>query len=1311
MTDMPEHENRTDESVGSDGSDGFADDDIAVIGLAGRFPGADTVEEFWENIAVGRESVRPVGEEEFLAAGGDPADLSDPSLVRRASVIEGIDLFDAAFFGYSPAEAAIVDPQQRLLLECAYHALEAAGYAADREGRTIGVYAGAGDSRYYASHVYPRFAGRPGSVELVHTTAANSLGTLATRVSYELGLTGPSLSLQTACSTGLVAVHTACQDLLNLSCDIALAGAVSVNPSAKLGYQHVPGGVFSPDGTCRAFDAAAAGTVPGDGVGVVVLKRLSDALADGDRIRAVVKGSAVNNDGRRKVGFSAPSTEGQCEAILMAQTLAGVDADSIGYLEAHGTGTSLGDPIEVEALTRVFRETTDRRQFCALGSVKPNIGHLGAAAGLAGFIKAVLVLEHRQIPPVAHFRNPNPLIDLAESPFRVPAGLEEWRSEDGPRRAGVSAFGIGGTNAHVVLEEAPAVPERPEPREDAPGARWQVLPLSARTPGALRGQGDRLAAYLSDRPGADLAEVSHTLRTRRPPMPHRAAVVAGSGGGAVEALRHPLSDTPAEGADRPPRTAFLLPGGGAHHPGMGAELYRSCAPYRDVVDHCAGILRPVLGRDLRESMYGSDTADPGVLGLLSVVVTEYALATVLMERGVRPDALIGHSLGEFTAACLAGVMELEDMLPLVAERARLMVAAGGATVSVALGEEELRPRLTGGLSLSVVNGPDACTVAGDEEAVAALERRLLAEEVPHRRLTLALAAHSHLLDPILGEFAEAVRGVTLRPPRIPYVTDSTGTWVTDEQATSVGHWVDQLRRTVRFADGLAALWEGGEPLLVEVGPGDTLSKLARACLPEASPTTVVTMRHARSARSDAEVFTEALARLWTAGVPVDLAPLDGDRDHGPGVSLPGYAFDRRSHWIDPPRVSVRPGPDGAPPPHPADGADASTATGPSPATTGPSTRALAPRPHLRTPYVAPRSDLESTVAGQWQAVLGVEPVGVHDNFFDLGGDSMRGVILAGRLRRAGVLDVPGSAVLAAPTVADLLDRAGRRGAGRDAFAPVLPLRTAGDRRPLFCLHPGGGIGWRYAGLLAHLGEEQPVHALQARGLDGVAPPAGDAKEMVAFYLELLREIQPEGPYRLLGWSYGGMVAHAMATTLQGEGERVELLAMLDSPLLHLHPPSPEVAERQVAALVSRLTGVHPTPGAPADVAALLRLLDASGPAPGAEVTAEEAAAIARVMRNNLRVAPEFSLDVFHGDVLFFSAIGGAAAGADGSDDVSDDPSDDPSDAPDKAEEWSAYVDGVIDDHQVPCGHYEMTEPEPIARIGEVVASALRALDD
>ncbi|MCX5214400.1 acyltransferase domain-containing protein [Kitasatospora sp. NBC_00240] len=1278
----------------TDASPAGPDDAIAVVAMAARFPGADTVEEFWENLAAGRDSVRPITDEEFLAAGGDPADLTDPQLVRMASVVEGIDRFDAAFFGWSPADAALVDPQQRLLLECAYHALEQAGLASGADERIVGVYAGAGDSRYYPAHIHPRFAGRPGSVSLVHAATANSLGTLATRISYELGLTGPSLSLQTACSTGLVAVHMGCQALLDHTCDIALAGAASLNPSAMLGYHHLPDGPFSPDGRCRPFDADAAGTSSGDGVGVVVLKRLADALADGDRIRAVVRGSAINNDGRRKVGFTAPSTEGQLEAILAAQVAADVTADSIGYLEAHGTATRMGDPIEVAALTRAFRESTDRRQFCALGSVKSNIGHLGVAAGMAGFVKAVLALEHRQIPPTLHFATPNPLIDFAAGPFRVPTGLEEWPAGAQPRRAAVSAFGVGGTNAHVVLEEAPARPAPlPAPVASGTGPAWQVLPLSARTPGALHGQREGLAAHLAAHPGTRLADVARTLRTDRPAMAYRTAVAAGSTEDAAALLRRPPADLPAVQPGRAPAVAFLLPGGGTQYVGMGAQLYRDFPDYRDAVDTCARILRPVLGRDLRTALY--ERTDPGSAdAFLSLVVTEYATATLMIGRGVRPDAFIGHSLGEYTAACLAGVMSLEEMLPLVAERIRLIASAGGATVSVDLGEAELRGHLGPEVSLAAVNGPAACTAAGREEAVAALEARLAAAGVPHRRLRMPAAAHSHVLDPVLPGFAAALRGVTLRPPRTAYVTNVTGDWVTDAQALSPQHWLDHTRHTVRFADGVARLWERGAPLLVEIGPGEVLSNLARAALAGVSPTTVPTMRHARAERPDGQVLAEALGRLWTAGVPVDLAPAEptpGDRPPGRRIQLPGYAFDRRRHWIDAPAATPPPAADHR------SGPDADTdATGsgrPAPAP------GLAARPHLATPYTGPRTDRERAVVGQWQEALGIDPIGVHDNFFDLGGDSLRAVVLSAALRRADLLDLPPAAVLATPTVAGLLERADRGGTGPDAFAPLLTLRAGDDRRPLFCVHPGGGVGWRYSGLPALLDPRQPVYGIQAFGLDQARPVSADAKEMVESYLAVLREVQPQGPYRLLGWSFGGLVAHAMATALQRRGEEVELLAMLDAPPADPRTPSPAAMEHQVASLLTRIAGLDLEDGGPAP--AVSQVLDRlerherdGSPAP---VTAAQAATIARVMRNSLTIAPGFAPEVFRGDVLFFSA----------------DDTGDPADralAPAKADGWQPFVDGVLRDHPVPGGHYEMTEPGPLAVVAAVVAAALAALD-
>ncbi|GHH94656.1 type I polyketide synthase [Streptomyces capillispiralis] len=1256
---------------------------VAVIGMAGRFPGADDLDTFWENLAAGREAIRPVTDEEFLAAGGDPRDLDDPALIRMASVVEGIDRFDSGFFGYSPAEAAVVDPQQRLLLETAYHALEDAGcLGGDRTGEAFGVYAGAGDSRYYPAHVYPRFAGQPGSVALVHAATANSLGTLATRLSYELGLTGPSVSLQTACSTALVAVHTACQDLLDHRCDTALAAAVSLNPSAVLGYRHVPDGPFSPDGHCRAFAADAAGTSSGDGVGAVVLKRLEDALADGDRIRAVIRGSAVNNDGRRKVGFSAPSAPGQTEVVLAAQAQAEVDAGTIGLIEAHGTATKLGDPIEVSALTEAFRQSTRRTGFCALGSVKTNIGHLGAAAGIAGLIKAVLALEHRQIPPSLHFDRPNPLIDFDTSPFRVPTALEDWPAGEHPRRAAVSAFGIGGTNAHVILEEAPpTAPAAPRPPEDE---RRLVLPLSARTAGALRGQADALARHLERRPELRLDDVAHSLRTDRPALRHRLTVTAASRDEALDALRSaapataPLSDDPA-------RVAFLLPGGGTQYPGMGAELYRDHTVYRDTVDECARVLRPVLGTDLRTALFEERRPDD-TSAFLGLVVTEYALARTLIESGVRPDALIGHSLGEYTAACLAGVIDLEDMLPLVTERIRLISTAGGATVGVAAPAEEIRPLLDDELSLAAVNGPQACTVAGHLDAVTRFEAELTRRGVPFRRLRIPVAAHSHVLDPVLPAYETHLRQVTLRPPRIPYVTNVTGTWVTDAQATSVRHWIDHTRTTVRFADGIAALWDRLHPVLVEIGPGDTLTKLATGRLTDEAPVTVTTMRHAKAEASDGFVLAEALGRLWSAGADSALPPVPGTPRRAP---LPPYAFDRRRHWIDAPGARTGPAaPDDTP-------ATADSGAG------------LAPRPRLTTEHVPPRTEREQAVTRLWEETLGIGGIGLHDNFFDLGGDSMRAVLLAGRLRQAGVLDVPAATLLAAPTVAGVLASADEpdgttTGKAPTALSPLLPLRAEGTATPLFCVHPGAGVSWRYTGLLPHLGGDQPVHGIQAAGLDGTTPPAPDAAAMVAHYLDLVRQVQPHGPYRLLGWSYGGFVAHAMACALQRDGERVELLAMLDAPQPHGTAHDPDAAERQVAALLSRVAGLPVEPGAaPPDVDTVLDRIGARVAADpsSSPVTRAEATAIAAVMRNNLRIAPQFTPGVFRGDVLFFSA-------------AEEEPTDFPADLavlPGKADSWRPHVDGTLHDHQVPCGHYEMTEPEPIARIGETVAKALRGL--
>ncbi|MCZ9634915.1 type I polyketide synthase [Rhodococcus sp. BH5] len=1254
---------------------------IAIIGMAARFPGADTLDEFWENIAAGRESVRPVSDQEFLAAGGDPTDLHDPHLVRMASVIDGIDRFDDRFFSYSPTESELIDPQQRLLLETSYHAMEDAGYANGYGDRLVGVYAGASDSRYYSSHIHPRFARHGASASLVHAAINNSLGTLATRISYELGLTGPSLSLQTTCSTALVALHTACQDLLDFRCDLALTGAASLNPSAMLGYRYVPDGPFSPDGRCRTFDAAAAGTSSGDGVGAVVLKRLDDALADGDHIRALIRGSAINNDGRRKVGFTAPSQVGQTEVILSAQAAAGITADSISYIEAHGTATRLGDPIEIAALTEAFRETTDQRGFCKIGSVKTNIGHLGAASGIAGIIKTVLALENRQIPPNLHFDAANPLIDFADTPFLVATKLEDWLSPNGPRRAAVSAFGVGGTNAHVVLEEAPVPLNICPPQENNP--RWQVLPLSSHTPEALRKQSNELAQYLETHPKIQLDDIAHTLQTFRPAMQHRVGVTADTTETAARILRSQLPMYPEVHQNTSPTVTFLFPGGGTQYPGMGAQLYRENSHYRDSVDLCAEILSPVIGGDIRAALNGC-TRQANMETFLALVVAEYSLAIALMNQGIKPGILLGHSLGEYVAATISGVMSIEDMLPLVAKRIQLGISAGGSTIAVALSEEELGPYLGDELSLAAVNGPQSCAVAGHASVIDSFEKQLIANGVMYRRLEMPVAAHSHVLDPFLDTFAAAFDAVTLNPPLIPIITNVTGTWLTNEQATSPQHWLDHARHTVRFSDSIATSRRHSEPIFVEVGPGDVLSKLAGSCLKPELIISVSTMRHVKDTSADGQVLANAIGKLWALGVDLDLG-INTDQDRAANrIRIPSYTFDRRSHWIDAPAAEISRSEN--------EHSLASYITEP----------VRTPRPPLGTVHIAPRTPHEKIVAMHWENILDIEGIGVHDNFFEIGGDSMRALMLTNRLREANIIDIPVAAILNAPTIAGMLSQAAGDGDSFDAFSPVLPLRIKGTGRALFCVHPVGGISWRYSGLLPHLDESIPVYGIQAYGLDGIQPLAASAGEMVDCYLKHLRSIQPHGPYRLLGWSFGGTVAYAMATKLQSEGEQIEVLALLDAPVMQADAFDEGTVDNHIASLLLRVAEVAiPESENTLDVPMVIELLAEN--AGNSAVSSSEAEAIVKVVRNNLRIAPEFIPSSFQGNVLFFSAAGSSAiseveAGLDPT--------------PAKASDvWREYVDGNFEEYTVNCDHYSMTDPEPVSYIGSVLATALNSAND
>ena len=889
---------------------------IAIIGLAGRFPGANKIESFWRNLHDGVESVTFFSDQELLDAGVDPALVHAPNYVRAAAVLDNIELFDAAFFGYSPREAEIMDPQQRLFLECAWEALERAGYVHEQDSGPIGVFAGASLNNYmFELYADPGINESVGRFQMV---LSNGRDHLATRVSYKLNLTGPSLTVQTACSTSLVAVHLARQSLLDGDCDLALAGGVSLRVPQKEGVPYIEGGTMSPDGHCRAFDAQARGTVSGSGLGVVVLKRLADALTDGDHIHAVIKGSAINNDGAHKVGYTAPGIDGQAAVITKALAMANIEPETIGYIEAHGTGTPLGDPIEIAALTQAFRTWTDKTGFCAIGSVKSNIGHLDAAAGIAGLVKTTLALEQHELPPTLHFTQPNPQIDFASSPFYVNDTYRVWPNGATPRRAGVSSFGMGGTNAHVVLEEAP-VREPSGPSRD-----WQLLVISAGTDTALERATTDLIEHLRSSPDLNLADVAYTLQVGRRVFGHRRMLVCSSVQDAVSALetRNPkrvlsLAQNPAAQS-----VAFMFSGQGAQYVDMAHKIYQTEPVFREHFDRCAELLKPHLELDLRDVLYPADTRmedggwrmedrDPAILHPPSSILNqtqyaqpalfaiEYALAQLWMAWGVRPRALIGHSIGEYVAACLADVFSLEDALMLVATRGRLMQRMPvGAMLAVSLPEDQLRPLLGQHLSLAAVNGPAQCVVAGPPRALIELEQRLAAQGTDYRRLHTSHAFHSQMMEPVLEPFINKVRTIQLRAPRLPYVSNLTGTWITSEQATNPDYWARHLREAVRFADGVAELLKEPNLILLEVGPGQTLSTLARqhpARIPGQSVLT--TLRHPQDQQSDTAFLLGSLGQLWLAGVAIDWAGFYS-AERRRRLPLPTYPFERQRYWVE-----------------------------------------------------------------------------------------------------------------------------------------------------------------------------------------------------------------------------------------------------------------------------------------------------------------------------------------------------------------------------------------------------------------------------
>lgn len=1087
---------------------------IAIVGMAGRFPGAPSPSHLWPVIRDGIETIHTISATEHPLGGL----IERPGYVPAAGVLGGVDQFDADFFGISHAEARLMDPQHRALLECCWHALEDAGCVPDRFTGSIGVFAGVGPSTYHQlANGHPSTtSGAPSSLNDLEDVAgliASDRDFAATRVAHKLNLRGPAVTVQTACSTSLVAVHLAARSLLTGDCDAALAGGVAIRLPDPIGYLYRPGGILSPDGHCRPFSADAQGTVPGSGSGVVLLKRIDDATAAGDFIHAVIIGTAINNDGAVKLSYAAPSAEGQTAALIAAITDAGIDPATIGYLEAHGTGTPLGDPIEVAAATAAFAANGPVSPgACALGSLKANIGHLDTASGIAGLIKTALVLRHGVLPPAVHAHPVNLDLDLATSPFRLPTRAEPWPPAQTPRRAAVSSFGIGGTNAHVILQQAPEPPPVPPPRPH------HLLLLSARTPAALGRRATDLASAIHDVP---LAALSSTLLTGRAELPRRRAHVVTTTDEAHSHFRAPLPATPAVGDT--PTITFLLPGFGAQRPGLTTDIYRHEAVFRETVDECANHLLPVLGVDLRPLLHPapSDLAHAtraladATLGMPALFTIEYALTALLASWGIRPSALLGHSLGEWTAACIAGIVPLNQGLHTAAARGRLVdTLPTGTMLAVSLAARELRELLTPAMGIATDVGPDRAIVSGSTDDLAALVVTLTDRNIPYRPLPVDRALHSPAMDAISAPYLALLAELPLTAPSVPSLSNVSGTWITADEATNPDYWTGQLRATCEITTCLDNLAAAPAQVLLQVGPGRTLSTWARQhpaidsgrhCLP--------TLTGQDPHHSPYRHLLASVGRLWEVGVPVDLAALDNHRQ--PRVPIPVYPFEPTRHWITDTSIPTGIGqPDGAP------------------------DQASLPADPL---------------ARLWATALGVDHIRDDDNFFDLGGDSLLALRLATTIRHELGHPTTPRDLMESPTLGMFRDRLSARedDAGPPRALAIIP--TPGGPRPtplppLYLVHPIGGGTLVYRELAAALADVCPVLGFTARGFDREhGRPRDDIDKIALAYVDEFLATRPTGPFWLAGSSFGGVIAHAMARILHNQGRPPALLALLDSP--------------------------------------------------------------------------------------------------------------------------------------------------------------------
>ncbi|NCR08191.1 MAG: acyltransferase domain-containing protein [Microcystis aeruginosa LG13-11] len=1125
---------------------------IAIVGMDCQFPQANHSQGYWQLLHNGVDAVTEIPASRWEVSNYYDPDPSQPGKMysRHGAFLDQVDQFDPHFFGISPLEAARLDPQQRLLLEVSYHALENAGQPLDclKDSKT-GVFVG------ICFDDYAQLSFKRGNLANIdaYSSLGNSKSIAVGRISYLFGFTGTALSLDTSCSSSLLAIHLACQSLKNRETNLALAGGVNLilSPEVSIGFSKLR--ALSPSGRCKTFDASADGYVRGEGCGLVVLKRLSDAVTDGDRILALIRGSAANQDGRSN-GLTAPNGLAQEAVIAQALAEAGVQPHQIQYVETHGTGTSLGDPIEVLAINQVLCQHRSPDNPLYLGSVKTNFGHLEGAAGVAGLMKVVLSLQHQEIPPHLHLQTPNPYIPWKKMPLRIPSQPTPWLATGDSRYAGVSSFGMSGTNVHIILEEAKQPPVAHQSRPQ------QLLVFSAKTPSALETIQQNLAEHLKSEPNLNLADVAYTLSKGRSAYDYRTMLVAASGEEVVWAFSSPdCSNLPTESTGaKAPAVVFMFPGQGSQSINMGLDLYQTELLFRQQVDLSAELLKPLIGKDIREILYSliptSAIAEQLVqteITQCALFIVEYALAQLWMSWGVQPVALVGHSIGEYVAACLAGVFSLEDALFLVAKRGKLMQQMPPGKMLALMGDEATVKALMSDfaaeqgqhpqiISLALINSASQCVVSGEISILKEFEKYCQQRGFKSRLLNTSHGFHSQMMEPIVPEFINQVSQIKLNFPQIPYLSNVTGTWITKEQAITPAYWGQHLRSCVRFADNLQELSKKPDYLLLEVGSGQTLSQLAKQQKVQ-QPDRILASLPQSSLQSDRldypglKSILTTLGQLWLKGVNLNWIKFYEGQNRQK-VSLPYYPFEKQSYWID-------------------TGTSVPAVSSPVVASQNSSNSGVKRQLRHSTvtdSFVASRTPTEKQLRQILENFLGIEPLGVEDNFFELGVDSLLAIEIVSRLSQNFQIQLNQSQLLETPTIAKLaflLDSKDKDAESSDSSPLIKIQEVESSHHPLFLIHPASGNAFNYLQFSKYLALNRPIYALEDPGLHG-QKMLEFFPSKAAYYLELIRSIQPQGSYCLAGYSYGGNIALEMATQLTKAGEEVAFLGMLDS-----FPPS------------------------------------------------------------------------------------------------------------------------------------------------------------